>query len=253
MKVSGFHSESKIILPLTINYKYQHTTMKFEWDAIFLNELDLQLSLEIALRTMIMFMLILTFLRLSGKKGVRQLSIFEVAIIIALGSAAGDPMISKDFAIVPSLLVFTVIIALYRGITYYASRNENFERLVEGDPVYIIEDGRFVLIGRSEHNFARDEFFAEMRNMGISHIGQVETAILETNGKLSIYFYADKEVKPGLPVLPKFYNKKSKEIKVKSMYACTYCGECYELAEAQSCIRCGKNEWVKPLVNYRVH
>ncbi|PZR22598.1 MAG: DUF421 domain-containing protein [Flavobacterium psychrophilum] len=225
--------------------------MNFEWDTMFINELDLQLSVEIAIRTLIMFLLILTFLRLSGKKGVRQLSIFEVAIIIALGSAAGDPMISQDFAIVPSLLVFTVIIALYRGITYLAGRYEGFERLVEGDPVYVIEDGRFVLSGRNEHNFARDEFFAEMRNMGISHVGQIHTAILETNGKLSIYFYENERVRPGLPVLPKLYNKRSTAIGQKGLYACTYCGECSELSQPQECRRCGKEEWVKPLDNCR--
>ena len=226
--------------------------MKFEWDTIFINELDLQLSVEIAIRTLIMFLLILTFLRLSGKKGVRQLSIFEVAIIIALGSAAGDPMISQDFAIIPSLLVFTVIIGLYRGITYLAGRHEGFERLVEGDPVYVIEEGRFVLSGRNKHNFARDEFFAEMRNMGISHVGQIRTAILETNGKLSVYFYEKERVRPGLPVLPKLYNKKSKEISKTGLYACTYCGECTRLSHGQECGRCGKDEWVEPLDDSRV-
>lgn len=112
--------------------------MKFDWDTIFLNGLDWALTLEIAFRTLVMFLLVLAFLRLSGKKGVRQLSIFEVAIIIALGSAAGDPMLSKDYPIIPSLIVFSVIILLYRIITYYAGKNENFESLVEGDPIYII-------------------------------------------------------------------------------------------------------------------
>lgn len=226
--------------------------MELDWDTLFINELDLQFSFEIALRTVIMFLLILTFLRLSGKKGVRQLSIFEVAIIIALGSAAGDPMLSKDYAILPSLLVFIVILALYRLITYYASKNEAFERLVEGDPVYIVEEGKFVLIRRTEHNFAKDEFFAEMRNVGVSHLGQVETAILETSGKLSVYFYADRDVKPGLPVLPKLYEKKSHHIESKGLYACTYCGECTEISSARSCPRCGKSEWVKSIDNLRV-
>ena len=150
--------------------------MNFDWNAIFLNDLDLQLSLEIGLRTLIMFLLILTFLRLSGKKGVRQLSIFEVAIIIALGSAAEDPMISKDYAILPSLLVFLVIISIYRVITYYASKNEKFESLIEGDPVYIIEGGQFTLAKGADNNFAKDEFFSEIRGQGASHIGQIETA-----------------------------------------------------------------------------
>lgn len=226
--------------------------MELDWDVLFINELDLQFSIEIALRTVIMFLLILTFLRLSGKKGVRQLSIFEVAIIIALGSAAGDPMVSKDYAILPSVLVFIVILALYRLITYYASKNETFERLVEGDPVYIVEEGKFVLIRRTEHNFAKDEFFAEMRNMGVSHLGQVETAILETSGKLSVYFYADGDVRPGLPVLPKLYEKKATQINGQGLYSCTYCGECTELSASQPCARCGKEEWVRAINNYRV-
>lgn len=142
--------------------------MRFDWDSIFINDLTLQFALEIGLRTIIMFLLVLTFLRMSGKKGVRQLSIFEVAIIIALGSAAGDPMLSTDYAILPSVLVFVFIIGLYRLITYYASKNERFERLVEGDPLYIIERGKFTMVERGDHNFARDEFFAELRGQGIA-------------------------------------------------------------------------------------
>jgi len=227
--------------------------MKFDWNAMFVNELDLQLSIEIAIRTVIMFLLILTFLRLSGKKGVRQLSIFEVAIIIALGSAAGDPMVGRDYAIVPSLLVFVVIICLYRLITYYAAKNENFERVVEGNPIYIIEEGRFVLVARGKHNFAKDEFFAELRNMGVSHLGQVETAILETNGKLSVFFYPDEKVKPGLPVLPKLYNKKSTRIEAEGCYCCTYCGARSELSAPRKCERCTKDEWVTAIDLHRVH
>ena len=226
--------------------------MNFDWNAIFLNDLDLQLSLEIGLRTLIMFLLILTFLRLSGKKGVRQLSIFEVAIIIALGSAAGDPMVSKDYAILPSLLVFVVIISIYRVITYYASKNEKFESLIEGDPVYIIEGGQFTLVEGADNNFAKDEFFSEIRGQGASHIGQIETAILETSGKLSLFFYSDKDVRPGLPVLPKLYNKKSIVIQDNAVYACTNCGNCKEIAHPQKCERCGKEEWVPAIDNLRV-
>lgn len=80
-------------------------------------------------------------LRLSGKKGVRQLSIFEVAIIITLGSAAGDPMFNNEFAILPSLLVFMITLAFHRALTYFASKNEKFENVLEGEAVYIIEDG----------------------------------------------------------------------------------------------------------------
>ncbi len=92
--------------------------MEFDWQSIFLLELDMQLALEIGQRTTIMFLLALTFLRLSGKKGVRELSILDIAVLIALSSAAGDLMAIKDYAILPSVLVFVPVIGVYRSITY---------------------------------------------------------------------------------------------------------------------------------------
>lgn len=52
-----------------------------------------------------MFLIVLMIIRLSRKRGVRQLSILEIAIIASLGSAAGNPMFYKDVAIMPALLV----------------------------------------------------------------------------------------------------------------------------------------------------
>ncbi|RZL52987.1 MAG: DUF421 domain-containing protein, partial [Pedobacter sp.] len=117
--------------------------LDIDFKNVFLNDLDWSLVLEIAIRTTIMFVFVLVFLRSSGKKGVRQLSIFEVAIIIALGSAAGDPMLNSESAILPSLLVFVVILAIYRLITYLATKNQRIENILEGEPTYIIEDGMF--------------------------------------------------------------------------------------------------------------
>ncbi|WP_342648222.1 YetF domain-containing protein [Mucilaginibacter sp. CSA2-8R] len=226
--------------------------MNFDWHTILMNDLDWGYFIEIVLRTLIMFIFVLVFLRLSGKKGVRQLSLFEVAIIIALGSAAGDPMFNKDTAILPSLLVFVVILIVYRAITYFAARNEKIESLLEGEPMYIIEDGEFTLNEESDNTFAKDEFFAEMRAQSIEHLGQVKTALLETNGQVSFFYYEDDQVKPGLPVLPKPYKEKSDLVTKKSNYACTYCGKIQHLNGPAKCDRCGHNEWVQAINTLRI-
>jgi len=218
--------------------------LEIDWNNVFMKDLDLSLLVEISTRTFIMFLLVLIFLRSTGKKGVRQLSIFEVAIIIALGSAAGDPMLNSESAILPSLLVFVVILIMYRLITYLASRNEKVESLLEGDPMYIIEDGKFTLKEEGDSNFAKDEFFAEMRAQNIEHVGQVKTALLESNGQVSFLYFANEEVKMGLPIYPKPYRKKSHDITLAGDYACTFCGDVLNIAAAQSCPRCGKAEWV---------
>ena len=225
--------------------------MPIDFKTVFLADLDWSFAGQIVLRTIIMFSFILIFLRLSGKKGVSQLSIFEVAIIIGLGSAAGDPMVNPDNAIVPALIVFATILLFYRVLTWMASRNETFETMLEGDPVYVIEDGVFVL-DAGEHTFAKDEFFAEMRQQNIEHLGQVQTAILETNGNLSFFYYADEDVQPGLPILPKLYHKKSDSLSQAGQYACTTCGQIEQIQASQhSCPRCQQTEWVQAVQSLR--
>ena len=218
-----------------------------DFKQIFLNELDGSLALEIGIRTFIMFTLVLIFLRSTGKKGVRQLSIFEVAIIVSLGSAAGDPMLAGDFAILPSLIVFVIILLLYRVITLLAAKSQKIEDILEGKPLYIIEDGVFTMKEEGDVNFAKDEFFAEMRAQNIEHLGQVRTALLESNGQVSFLFYNSEEERKGLPIYPKPYSKRGENIQVAADYACTHCGQVSYLSKRGTCDRCGKKEWVEAI------
>lgn len=96
----------------------------FSWKELMLGGENWNFLAETLLRTFIMFVLILVSLRLLGKRGVKQLSIFELVAIISLGSAAGDPMFYKDVGILPALLVFIVVVGLYSLITYLVGKNK---------------------------------------------------------------------------------------------------------------------------------
>lgn len=225
-----------------------------DWREIFGGDFPLHFGIEVLLRTAIMFIAVLVMLRLSGKKGVRQLSIFEIAIVIVigLGSAAGDPMFNEDEPIGPALVVAATILVLYRAITWLASKSPRFEALVEGEPMSVVDEGRFALPG-GEPGFAREEFFAELRQQGVEHVGQVRTAILETNGALSCFFYRDDEVKPGLPILPALYGKRSHAVPTAGLYACTCCASVQSvLPDRAACTRCGAGEWVAAVDTLRV-
>lgn len=65
---------------------------KIDFIKILLADTTFTFAAEIVLRSVLMYFLIILVLRFSGKRGVRQLSIFEIAIILSLGSAAGDAM-----------------------------------------------------------------------------------------------------------------------------------------------------------------
>jgi uncharacterized membrane protein YcaP (DUF421 family) len=194
-----------------------------------------------------MFTIVLTSLRLLGKRGVKQLSVFELVVIIGLGSAAGDPMFYKDVGLLPALIVFTMVVTLYIFVTYLVGKNKKFEAVVEGKAVCLIKDGVFSIENFKKEILAQDEFFAELRLKGVSQLGQVEEAIEESSGSISIFYYPDEEVKYGLPIMPVSLEASPEKIDKAGYYSCTFCGytEKLEPAVKHKCPTCQKTKWVK--------
>ncbi len=218
---------------------------------ILLGEEPWNFLIEVLLRSFIMFCFILIALKASGKRGIKQLSIFELVIIIGLGSAAGDPMFYKDVGIIPALIVFIVIVGLYRIVTWLSGKYAGFERLIEGTPQYLIREGKFAIEDFNKEDLSQEEFFAELRQNNIEHLGQVRNAILETSGNVSLLYYEDQEVKAGLPLYPDLYHKKSVEINLPGLHACAYCGNVEEVNNPKQCSICSQQEWVLPIRTLR--
>jgi uncharacterized membrane protein YcaP (DUF421 family) len=217
----------------------------FEWKRLLFNDLPVAFLLEVLFRTVIMFIVVLLTLKFAGKRGVKQLSIFEVVIIISLGSAAGDPMFYEDVGLIPAILVFMVILTMYRTVTWLLGKSKKFETFIEGKTQCIIEDGQFSIESFKKEDLAQDEFFTELRLKSIEHLGQVRNAYIETNGTISMYFYPDEEVKYGLPIRPQLFNLKSTNIPKSGIYACTFCANVQKLEPTSaSCTVCANNEWV---------
>ena len=224
----------------------------FDWKRVLLNDLQPNFLFEVIFRAVIMFTVLLLALKLAGKRGVKQLSVFEMVIIIALGSAAGDPMMYEDVGLLPAITVIIVIILFYKLITLLVAKIPKFEHFIEGTTECIIEDGQFSLHSFKKENLAQDEFFLELRLKSIEHLGQIKNAFIETNGEISTFFYPDDEVKYGLPILPQLFNKKSENITKSGIYACAFCGNIQELTTlGGTCENCHKKEWVLAIKTIR--
>jgi len=219
----------------------------FDWKEFLLGSEEWVFLLEIVLRTIIMFLTIIIGLRVLGKRGVRQLSVFELVVIIGLGSAAGDPMFYKDVGIASSIVVFMVIIPFYSLLTYFIGRFKKFENLLEGKAICLIENGVFAIDNFKKENLGSDEFFSELRLQGVSHLGQIDIAIEETSGGISVFFYDEKDLKFGLPIMPHSLDNPLKLIETAGHYSCTFCGFTEEktTGNAGICKNCGKGHWVQ--------
>ena len=228
--------------------------MELDWHRIFFSDHPYSFFFEILLRTPIMFLGVVLVLRLTGKRGVQQLSIFEMVMIITLGSAAGDAMFYEDVGILHALAVFVIVLIGYRIIIFVIEKNPKAELFLEGEPVYIIRDGVLTLESIKGVEMGSDEFFGGLRGNNVEHLGQVRIAVLEDTGKISVFYYRNEEVKPGLPILPDEYNQKTRSVSEPGDYACARCGHIYPLQPGKSipCEHCKSTEWVKPIDRLRI-
>ena len=225
----------------------------FEWPRVLMNELPFSFLLEVIFRVAVMFLLLLVLLRLAGKRGVKQLSVFEMVIIIALGSAVGDPMLYENVGLLPGIIVIITVVLLYRIITVLAAKFKPLERLIEGQPKLIVEDGQFVLESLNKEHLAQDEFYSQLRLKSVSHLGQLKYAYLETSGDISVFFREDEHVTYGLPILPQQIHESSTQLHKKAYYSCTFCGHSeYIESTTNHCKRCGKEEWVESVKSNRI-
>jgi uncharacterized membrane protein YcaP (DUF421 family) len=222
----------------------------FDWERMLIDQFPWTYLGEVAFRTVFMFLVLLTALTISGKREVRQLSIYELVLLIGLGSAAGDPMFYHDVPLSSAVVVFVVMMSCYKLATYISDRNQFVRETLEGKPVYVIENGCILTKNFGQEDLEIGEMFSDLRVAGIEHLGQIRVAILEPNGQLSVFKFMPNDVRPGLPILPKEFDRNTEHILDSGSYACCTCGSVHlfeKPANRPPCPRCGQPVWVRAI------
>jgi uncharacterized membrane protein YcaP (DUF421 family) len=226
----------------------------FDIKRMTLDKFPLEYLGEVTFRCFFIFVVVFIFLKLTGRRGVNQLSLFEVVIILTLGSAAGDVTFYDDVPLLPVFAVFFSILLLYRLSTWLMDKSRHFQNWMEGKPLIIIRDGMFEWETMARENITKGEFYMELRQKGVEHLGQVRLAFLEANGGLSVYFRQEGDVEPGLPVLPEDYIDIETLMMTSGLYACHRCSliKSFKVGEKATCPRCQNITWVRALSTVRV-
>lgn len=209
--------------------------------------------MECALRAALMFVLVLALMKLSGKKEVRQFSVLELLVIIGLGSALGDPMIYTEAPILPSLVAIATVLFCYWAMNKWTNRAPKVERFIEGEVRRVLHNGILDLEALDAEGLSVSELFGDLRGMHVEHLGQVRSAYVEISGEVSVFFHADADVRPGLPLAPE---ARSAGAPLSSMGSfpccCTRCGYLVSDTREQNCPHCAGDAWVEALSCKRV-
>ena len=224
----------------------------FDWQRIFVGDVPLWFGLEIAARTAFMYLFALGAVRVVSRRAVGELSFVEFLLVIALGSAVGDPMFYPDVPVLHGMIVVAVVVALNRGVTALVNRAEPVERAIEGRPFSIVEDGRMRPDEMGAARLNREKLFELLRVEGVGSLGEVRRAYMEQRGVLSLVRYGEGDRRAGLRVTPPWDLETPDRIEAgddvvrAGRWGCERCGEARALAAggpAPPCPRCGGRSW----------
>ena len=212
----------------------------FDWQRLFLGEHPPTFLLEIVLRVFLVYTVTLLFLRWGGKRTMGELTFFDFAIIIALGSAVGDGMIFDDVPLLHSFLVVACVMGLERLVAVLTEKNKAIEKIIESEPALIIQNGVIRLDKLHQETLSQEELFESLRYNGIHQLGQVALAYLEPSGKVSVI--KSPQERPGLSVLPdgRILEETNKH---GETLCCKNCG-CLAKQREELCQTCGEHVWV---------
>ena len=227
--------------------------LKIDWRTFLLGEEEWNFLYEVLLRSAVMFIVAITAMRILGIRGTKQ-GVFELVLIITLGSAAGDPMFYKKVGVLPAILVFACVVVMYKIINLLTARIQALDDLIEGTHARLVKDCRFAVENTELENLRHDELFEDLRQHGVKHLGQIESAYIEASGQLSIYFLPDEKVEYGLPVIPELFDQQVEEIKDHDIYSCSHCGHTKKIGPTRdhTCVICENKKWVKAIKEQRV-
>lgn len=222
----------------------------FEITRILIADAPWHFLLEIIVRSAFMFIFALIFMRFLGRRAIHQLTSFDLLLIIALGSAMGDPMIYPDVAILWSVFGIATIMVFYRVQNALANKYSWYEDLTEGSPVKIISNGILDSKELEKHTPTQDDIFLLLRNDGIRSLGEVEVAYLERDGSLSVFRYRPGKEKPGLPTISEDMidewkpHKAGTKVEIPGYHSCYKTGETIWLEKGDIFPDCEGEIWV---------
>ncbi|MFT6465182.1 MAG: uncharacterized membrane protein YcaP (DUF421 family) [Halopseudomonas sp.] len=155
------------------------------------------------LRTLVVavlaYVVLIAFLRISGKRTLSKMNAFDLIVTVALGSTLATVLLSKDVALAEGALAFAMLIGLQFVVTWSSVRARWVRRWVTGEPRLLYYRGEMLDQALRNARVTVDEIEAAVRASGMAMLAQVESVVLETDGSFSV-IKAREGQPPSVPV-----------------------------------------------------
>lgn len=137
-------------------------------------------------RAIVLYIFVVVVMRKMGKRQIGELQPFELVIAIMLSELAAVPMQDTGIPLLHGIIPILTLLLLEIIISYITLKSRPFRKIVCGTPSILIEHGKVVETELAKQRFDLDDLIEGLRILGYLNISDIEYAILETNGKVSV-------------------------------------------------------------------
>ncbi|MFC6998716.1 DUF421 domain-containing protein [Rufibacter roseus] len=216
-----------------------------DWQRLLFGNAPAEFMLEVLLRSLVIFAVLLVVLRLLGKRMNAQLTISELAVMLTLGAIVAVPMQIPERGILQGIIILVCALVFQRGLTWLTVKSRKAEMITHGHHSIIVRNGVLQIEEMEKSHLSKEQVFSALRTHNIMHLGQVKRLYMEACGLFSVIRQPDS--KPGLSVLPiKDKNLLEAQSHAQEKIACVRCGTLLENInqDKHSCPTCSCDEWV---------
>ncbi len=138
------------------------------------------------IRTLVLYFLVVTAIRVMGKRQIGEMQPSELVVAIMISDLASIPMQDTNIPLISGVVPVLTLLVAEVGMSYLCLKNIKIRKLFTGEPSLIIENGKVLESELRKLRFSLSDLEEQVRISGAAGINEVQTAVLETNGQLSI-------------------------------------------------------------------
>lgn len=142
--------------------------------------------LTIVVRAVIIYLLVLFLYRIMGKRQLGEMQPFELVLTLIIADLATIPMAEVSVPVLHGIVPVLTLVILHFILTYLSSISNKFAKFLSGKPVIVINPNGIDARALKNLNISVDDVFEAIRGCGYFSVEQVQYAIMETNGKMSV-------------------------------------------------------------------
>jgi len=140
----------------------------------------------IVLRSLAVYIFIVLAIRLFGKREIAQLSIIDLAFILLISNSVQNAMVGSDNSLVGGLIAATSLFVINYLFDLLIFRSKKISHFLQGTPVMLVYKGKILTSHLKKAELSHDELEEAIREHGVNDIKNVNLAVLETDGNISI-------------------------------------------------------------------